>query len=137
MDAHLESCFWDNCRFVDCKIEGMVSELSSFGLGVFERTTFTKSRLSEVSFIGSVWRDCCFEDENHSFVRFPGALFINTRFVNSTLRKGIFRAARFVNCRFESCRLGDAVFHNADFSDTVFVNTDITEAANIEGVKGL
>ena len=131
------SSFWNGSRFVDCELQGVASELSEFGLSVFEGTKLCQTRMSEVSFIGTVWRDCEFVGEHYNFVRFPSALFVNTRFVDCLLRKVIFRRARFVNCRFESCRLPESVFHNAEFTDTVFEGTDIHEAANLDGVKGV
>ena len=78
-----------------------------------------------------------FRDEDHYFVRFPYALFVNTRFVDCSLRKAIFRRATFVGCVFENCRLGQSVFVNASFQDTQFVGTDLKHAVNMEGVKEL
>ena len=129
--------FLTSSYFVKCRLNAAVSELSSFGLCVFENSQFIDSRMSEVTFIGSVWRDCEFRGASYNFVRFPSALFVNSRFIDCNLRKAIFRRATFINCRFESCQLPESVFHNARFTDTVFDNTDIHQAANLEGVQGL
>ena len=137
VDFSAHSSFLTGTSFVDCLLENTVSELNSFGLCVFENSLFANSRMSEVSFIASLWRNCELRDESYNFVRFPSAVFTDTRFVGCKLRKVIFRRARFIRCRFENCQLPEAVFHNAEFTDTVFENTDIYSAANLEGVKGL
>ena len=136
-NSSLKSCFWTESHFAGCELHNTVGELTSFGLSSFERTTLIGSRLSEVAFIGSFWHDCEFRDEQYDFVRFPCSLFVNTRFINCTLRKVIFRKARFINCRFESCTLPESIFHNAELTNTVFEKTDLHEAANLDGIKGI
>jgi len=124
-------------RFSGCRLTGTVSELSAFALSSFENTCLVRSRMSEVSFIATIWKNCEFRDEDYFFVRFPSSLFINTSFIDCNLRKVIFRWAFFINCRFQACQLPEAVFHNAHFVDTDFPKTDIHQAANLEGVRGL
>jgi len=129
--------FFTSGYFSECRLNRTLSELNSFGLCVFENTIFKKSRMSEVSFIGTTWRGCRFEGEDYDFVRFPSSVFVDTEFADCLLRKAIFRKAVFINCRFTACRLPEAVFHNARFINTVFEQTDIHEAANLDGVEGL
>ena len=131
------SSFLDGSHFVNCQLDQTRSELNSFGMCVFQSSQWRCSHLREVSFIATVWDNCEFRDEDYYFVRFPSAQFYDTRFVNCTLRKVIFRHATFVRCRFESCQLPESVFHNAQFKDTIFDQTDLNEAANIDGVTGL
>lgn len=87
--------------------------------------------------IGTHWRNCTFKGENYHFVRFPSSVFINTKFVNCILKKVIFRKAIFLRCHFDSCQLPESVFDRAQFVETTFEKTEIAEAANLDGVKGL
>ena len=136
-DLEAHSSILNASHFVNCRFDRTRSELSSFGLCAFQGTQWSRSRLSEVAFIATVWHNCEFLDADCSFVRFPGALFVDTSFRHCSLRKAIFRRARFVRCRFENCRLTDSVFHHAEFTDTAFDQTDIHQAANLEGIQGL
>lgn len=131
------SSFFTAGHFSGCSFTQSGIGLNSFGLCVFEDTAFRHSRMSEVSFIGSVWRDCVLEDEDYFFVRFPSAIFIRTVFSRCMLRKAIFRRARFIGCRFVSCQLPEAVFENAQFENTIFEDTDLRQAANLSGVQGV
>ncbi|MCP4265684.1 MAG: pentapeptide repeat-containing protein, partial [Candidatus Brocadiaceae bacterium] len=91
--------------------------------------------LREVSFSGTWWRACQFEQEDYFFVRFPSSVFIDTQFVDCRLQKAIFRGATFIRCRFENCKLDDAVFHKARLIDTQWIDTDIRQAATLEEVR--
>jgi uncharacterized protein YjbI with pentapeptide repeats len=94
-----------------------------------------RSSFSELSFSGTWWHACRFEQEDYFFVRFPSSVFIDTQFVECRLQKAIFRAATFIRCSFEKCTLDDAVFHNARLIDTKWIDTDINKAANLEGIR--
>ena len=132
-----QTCFFTASHFANCTFDKTRSELSTFGLCCFDNTQWRQSKMSEVSFAGIVCRACEFRDEDYFFVRFPSALFVDTVFANCSLKKAIFRRATFIQCRFENCQLPDAVFHNADFIKTTFYQTDIRQAANIDGANGL
>ena len=87
--------------------------------------------------IGTNWRYCVLKGEQYDFVRFPSSVFIDTKFINCVMRKAIFRKATFIRCHFDSCQLPDCVFDRAHFIETTFEKTDLREAANLNGVKGL
>ncbi|MFQ5715134.1 MAG: pentapeptide repeat-containing protein [Candidatus Scalinduaceae bacterium] len=143
--GYYQDCHWNNLQvrdsfltashFSGCKFEKTVGELSSFGLSTFYDCKLRGSRLSEVSFSGSWWHGCRFEQEDYFFVRFPSSVFIDTQFVGCRLQKAIFRAATFIRCSFESCTLDDTVFHKARLIDTKWIDTDINQAANLEGIR--
>ncbi len=132
---NIDSSFMTNNTFTDCTLNGLASKLSSFAMGNFDKTLLDNSNMSEVSFIGSIWKDCTIKDSKWFFVRLPSCLFINTKFINCELKKVIFRAATFINCSFESCDLTDSVFHNAYLKGSPFIDTDINQAANTNNMK--
>jgi len=136
-DLIARNSIFSNGHFVSCRFGQAQSELNSFGMCTFENTHWCGSTLSEVSFIGTVWHQCTFSDEDHYFVRFPRSLFIDTTFQNCSLRKSIFRQATFRRCHFENCCLAESVFHNACFIDTTFQDSNLGKAANLKGAQGL
>jgi uncharacterized protein YjbI with pentapeptide repeats len=132
-----DSSFFTAGRFSQCRFSETVGELSTFGLSGFENCDLLDSRLSEVACIGTTWQDCRFQGENYNFVRFPNSVFTRVKFVNCYFRKVIFRKAIFINCCFDTCQIPETVFHNARFIDTEFKDTDIQQAANLDGAEGL
>ena len=143
--GYYQDCYWEDLQvrnsflteshFSGCKFEKTVGELSTFGLSTLYDCELRGSRFSEVSFSGSWWNACRFEQEDYFFVRFPSSVFIDTQFVGCRLQKAIFREATFIRCSFERCTLDDAVFHKARLIDTKWIDTDINQAANLEEVR--
>lgn len=143
--GHYHDCTWSGLEvrdsfltgsnFSGCTFEATKGALSSFGLSAFSDCRLRESRLSEVSFSGTRWQNCRFEQEDYFFVRFPSAVFIETKFIGCRLQKAIFRAATFIRCSFEKCTLNESVFHKARLIDTQWIDTDIKQAANLEMIR--
>ncbi len=143
--GYYQDCHWKNLQiqnsfiteshFSGCKLDGTAGKLNTFGLSTFYDCKLIKSSFSEVSFSGTCWRACQFEQADYFFVRFPSSVFIDTQFVDCRLQKAIFRGTTFIRCSFENCQLDDAVFHKARFLDTQWIDTDIHQAANLEEIR--
>lgn len=83
---------------------------------------FSGSNFNFASFRGAHFKSC----------DFFGCTFEWTEFIGSNLKKSKFKKAEFKNVVFEGVNLEGVDFDGAKFKKVIFLNTDISNAVNLE-----
>lgn len=137
--SELESCEFDDCRFVNCALAGSVLRGCRFGNCAFEhsdlglvrlpRCTFTACRFEDSKIIGVNWTEARWPEKRLWVpVCFERCVISHSTFMGLDLRD-----TRIVDCAaqdvdFRESDLTKADFSGTDLSGSLFVNTNLSGA---------
>lgn len=83
---------------------------------------FSKGNFNYASFRGAHMKAC----------NFSGCTFVEAEFVGTNLKESQFKNAHFENTLFEGAKLEGVDFKGATFKNVIFVETDLTQALNLD-----
>lgn len=86
----VRNSFLTGSHFSGCTFEVTMGELSSFGLSFFSDCKLQGSRLSEVSFSGTWWKNCRFEQEDYFLSAFPLRSFLKQGSWDAVCKRSFF-----------------------------------------------